>query len=68
MPGELTLTPRSMIALNGTGTAFDQSYFVDTIERRIGVGCGFVQRVRAKNVSSAGGAAGLSGLGNGSGA
>ena len=68
MPGELTLTPRSLITLTATGTAFDQSYFVDTIERRIGVGCGFVQRVRAKNMSSAGGAAGLSNLSNGSGA
>jgi hypothetical protein len=68
MPGELTLTPRSLITLTETGTAFDQSYFVDTIERRIGVGCGFVQRVRAKNMSSGGGAVGLSSLSNGSGA
>ena len=35
MPGELALTPRSMIALEGTGTEFDQAYYIDVIERRL---------------------------------
>ena len=51
MPGELTLTPRTQIALTGTGTAFDQTYFIDRIERRLSVRGGFTQRVRARNVS-----------------
>lgn len=51
MPGELTLTPRSLVGLEGTGTAFDQVYYVDTIERRLRFDGGFVQHVRAKNSS-----------------
>lgn len=52
MPGELSLTPRSVVGLEGTGTAFDQTYYIDTIERRLGFDGGFVQHVRAKNSSS----------------
>lgn len=48
MPGELMITPRSLIQLSGTGTAFDQTYAVDEITRRIGESCGFVQTVRAR--------------------
>jgi len=51
MPGELAITPRSTILLDGTGTAFDQSYAIDVIEREIRLDGGFVQRVRAKNTS-----------------
>jgi hypothetical protein len=51
MPGELTLTARSVIALAGTGTDFDQSYFIDTLEREISFDSGFIQRIRAKNSS-----------------
>ena len=51
MPGDLRITPRSMIALAGTSTAFDQNYFVDEIERTMRFEGGFVQRIRAKNLS-----------------
>jgi phage protein D len=51
MPGELALTPRSMIALEGTGTDFDQVYFVDVIERKLRFDRGMTQRLRAKNTS-----------------
>ena len=51
LPGELTLTPRDMIAISGTGTAFDQLYFIDTIEREIRFDGGFTERIRAKNTS-----------------
>lgn len=51
MPGELSLTPRSVIALTGTNTDFDQVYSIDRIERHIGISHGFVQHVRAKNMS-----------------
>ncbi len=33
LPGELTLTPRSRLLLTGTGTGFDQTYYIDMIER-----------------------------------
>lgn len=51
MPGELMLTPRSIVGLEGTGTAFDQAYRVETIERRVRFDGGFVQHVCAKNSS-----------------
>lgn len=54
MPGELTLAPRAYIALEGTGSGFDQVYVIDEIERRLDCQCGFTQRIRARtcNVSS----------------
>lgn len=51
MPGELTLTPRMMLGLEGTGTEFDQTYRIDEIERTLSMGHGFVQRVRARVVA-----------------
>jgi phage protein D len=51
MPGELMLTPRSTIMLDGTGTEFDQVYFIDSIERTFRPQTGFIQRVRASNSS-----------------
>jgi phage protein D len=51
MPGDLTLSPRSILQLTGTATDFDQTYFVDRIDRRLSMQNGFVQRVRAKNTS-----------------
>ncbi len=51
LPGELMLTPRDMIAITGTGTAFDQLYYIDTIERDIRFDGGFTERIRAKNTS-----------------
>jgi hypothetical protein len=51
LPGELALTPRDMIAIAGTGTAFDQTYYIDTIEREIRFDGGFTERTRAKNTS-----------------
>jgi phage protein D len=52
MPGELALSPRSLIALSGTGTAFDQTYFVDVVERSLSVESGFVQHLRCTNMQS----------------
>lgn len=51
MPGELTLTPRSVIAIVGTGTEFDQAYYIDTVERRLRQSTGMMQRIRARNTS-----------------
>ncbi len=51
MAGELMLTPRSMIMLDGTDSDFDQTYYVDVIERRLHINGGFTQHIRAKNTS-----------------
>jgi phage protein D len=53
MPGELDLTPRTVLGLAGTGTAFDQSYRIDEIERRLHAVHGFTQSVRARAASAA---------------
>lgn len=54
MPGELTLTPRSLITLEGTGTEFDQLYYVDVVERRLRRNGGLLQHILARNASPAG--------------
>jgi hypothetical protein len=51
MPGELTLTARSLIALEGTGTDFDQTYYVDVIERRLHLNEGLREHILARNTS-----------------
>jgi len=50
MPGELSLVPESVFVLAGTGTAFDSSYRIRTIERHVDVSRGFVQRFEALQV------------------
>jgi hypothetical protein len=50
MPGDVTLDPRAMVRVAATGTAFDQDYFIDTIERSLDAR-GFRQTVRARNIS-----------------
>ncbi len=56
MPGELALTPRSVLAIRGTGTDFDQTYYVDVIERRFRQRGGLVQHLLANNSSPRSGA------------
>jgi phage protein D len=53
MPGDVSLSPRDLLTLQGTGTAFDQDYYIDEIERSVDVAHGFVQTVRARNTSPA---------------
>jgi len=48
MPGDLVLTPRMALGLEGTGTEFDRTYRIDEIERTLSPGHGFVQHVRAR--------------------
>jgi phage protein D len=50
MPGETSLTPRSQVAVLGTGSSFDQSYWVDWIHRQVSM-AGFRQSLRLKNHS-----------------
>jgi phage protein D len=51
VPGELMLTPRSIIMLEGTCSDFDQAYYIDVIERRLHQTGGLTQHIRAKNTS-----------------
>jgi phage protein D len=51
-PGEAALTARSMVRLQGTGSSWDQTYYVDTISRSMRFDGGFVQHVRCKNHST----------------
>jgi phage protein D len=52
MPGELSLAPRQQILLQGTGTEFDRSYWLDGVERRFAQSGGFTQRLHARNAGS----------------
>lgn len=47
MPGELTLTPRDLLAVAGTGTQFDQAYRIQSIQRCIDSRSGFKEVIRA---------------------
>jgi hypothetical protein len=49
MPGELDLSARQGLTLAGTGTGFDQDYWIDRIERRVSGAHGFRQTVHARN-------------------
>lgn len=51
MPGELRLMPRMKLRIEGTGTDFDQDYWVDRVERHFSVQDGFSQSVHARNTS-----------------
>lgn len=50
MPGEMTLMPRSVFVLTGTGTDFDRPYRIDVVDRRISSHSGFMQRIRASSI------------------
>ncbi len=58
LPGDTSLTPQSRLTLEGTGSGFDQSYFITGIERRFSFEGGFTMTVCAKNVSPGGDPAG----------
>jgi len=51
MPGELAMMPRMQLRLDGTGTDFDQDYWIDEVDRSLHTGRGFTQTVRARNAS-----------------
>ena len=51
MAGELSLTPRNVVRLSGTGTGFDQLYYPDKIERSIHFEGGYTESVTARNHS-----------------
>jgi hypothetical protein len=49
LPGELSLTSRSQITLTGTGTDFDQTYYIAELDRHFSLAHGYTQRLRLKN-------------------
>ncbi len=51
MPGELLLDARMLVGVEGTGSAFDQAYWIDEVSRSIDARHGFHQTVRARNAS-----------------
>lgn len=51
LPGDNLLTTRTMVKLTGTRTAWDQSYYPDTIERHLSADGGYRMTLRAKNHS-----------------
>ncbi len=51
IPGELDLTPSDMVELVGTGTGWDQNYYIDHIIRKLSYEGGFTETIRLKNVS-----------------
>jgi phage protein D len=51
IPGDNGLDITSIISLSGTGTAFDQQYFPDSISRSLNVDGGYEMTVAAKNHS-----------------
>jgi phage protein D len=52
LPGDGMLTTRAMVQLVGTNTAWDQSYYPDTITRHISFDGGYRMELRAKNHST----------------
>lgn len=48
MAGELVLTPQHRIRLTGTGTAWDQTYTIDRIEREMSLEGGFLEHLTAR--------------------
>ena|SRR5579884_1696271 len=52
LPGDNLLTTRAQVQLIGTGTAWDQNYFPDTVTRRISIAEGYTMELRAKNHST----------------
>lgn len=55
MPGEPHVTPEHRLILTGTGTAFDQAYFIDSV--RHAIGDGYRMSISAKNTKEGGGKA-----------
>ncbi len=52
LPGDDVLDIAHVITVTGTGTAFDQTYYPQSIARRIGIDEGYTMQVSAKNHST----------------
>ncbi len=52
-PGDLIVGARDMLRIRGTNTSWDQTYYIDSVERSISFDAGFVMAIHAKNRSAA---------------
>jgi phage protein D len=52
MPGELSLAPRQALTLAGVGLGFDQTYWIDRVDRHLSVSHGFRQTLTARNANA----------------
>jgi phage protein D len=50
-PGDNLLSLTTLVNLSGTGTAFDQTYYPDSVVRRLSTSTGYTMRMSAKNHS-----------------
>jgi phage protein D len=57
MPGKASVQPPMKLNLSGTGTAFDQTYYIDTVAHRV-AGGGYTMAIAAKNTKGGGGGEG----------
>jgi phage protein D len=57
-PADQTLSARDMVQLTGTGSSWDQAYYVDWVRRRMTLSEGFTMQVQCKNHSPQSQAAG----------
>jgi phage protein D len=48
-PADLTLSARTVITLQGTGSSWDTTYYADSVTREMSIERGFTMRVKAKN-------------------
>ena len=51
LPGDNILTTRTLVTVQGTGTAFDQVYYPDSVVRSMSVSAGYRMELAAKNHS-----------------
>jgi phage protein D len=51
LPADNVLTQTAMVRLTGTGTKFDQDYFVDGITRSMSIDEGYGMEISAKNIN-----------------
>jgi hypothetical protein len=52
IPGDLAMTPRTQVTLSGTGTDFDQTYYIAELDRHFSIAHGYTQRLLLKNVNA----------------
>jgi hypothetical protein len=53
-PGDVNADPRMMLSLSGTGTAWDQKYFIDAIDHRFTPESGYQMTIDGKNEEGGG--------------
>jgi phage protein D len=52
MPGDPSLTADTVLKLTGTGTDFDQVYYLDSLHHELSFSRGYTMQIRAKNHST----------------